>query len=126
MGFGKSISHVLGNLTNFRTRAGRAEFWWWFLFVIILQLVANTIDMQLPNDSNPLFFGWGLISIVVGVVLFLANLSVSFRRLHDTNRSGWWLLLYLLPCIGEIILIVFWLMPSTPGPNAYGDGPDAA
>ena len=59
-------------------------------------------------------------------MLFLANLSVSFRRLHDTNRSGWWLLLYLLPCIGEIILIIFWLLPSTPGPNAYGDGPDAA
>lgn len=121
MTFGQSIQYVLGNLTNFTGRAGRSEFWWWFLFVIIVEMAANVIDSVIGTNSNALFFGWGIVTIIVGIVLFLANISVGCRRLHDTGRSGWWQLLALIPCVGTIILIIWWASPSTPGSNAYGE-----
>ncbi len=125
MSFGQSISHVLSNLTNFSGRAGRSEFWWWFLAVIIIQMAANILD-SLIGTSNAGAFGMGIISLVLAVVLTLANLSVGCRRLHDTGRSGWWQLLALIPCIGTIILIVWWAAPSNEGANAYGSGPATA
>lgn len=120
MSFTQAITRVLGNLTNFEGRAGRPEFWYWMLALIIIQFVVNIIDSAIGSSSS---FGIGILSLIVSVVLTLANLSVGCRRLHDTGRSGWWQLLALIPCIGTIILIIWWASPSTPAPNAYGSGP---
>ena len=118
MSFGQSVSHVLANLTNFSGRASRSEFWWWYVFTIILSAIAWGIENLTGLRGDGTFAG--ILTYVVGFVLFLATLAVAVRRLHDTGRSGWWVLLYFLCCIGQIILIVFWVQASQPTENTYG------
>ncbi len=119
MSFGQSISHVLKNLTNFSGRASRSEFWWWYLCILIINIIVSII-INAASGSNGMNTGLAIVLWIISLILFLATLAVAVRRLHDTNRSGWWCLLYLLCCIGPIILIIFWAMPST-GPNAHGE-----
>lgn len=124
MSFGQSISHVLSNMTNFSGRASRSEYWWWILAIVIVQVIANALDSMLFGGDGG---GWaiGFISWVVGVLVFLATLAVAIRRLHDTGKSGWFILLGLIPFVGGIILLVFYLLPSE-GPNQWGTGPAVA
>jgi uncharacterized membrane protein YhaH (DUF805 family) len=88
MGFGEAIGETIFNYMNFRDRASRAEYWWWVLFAVIVGIVAAILDLLL-------FYGWenGPFAIVTNLALFFPGLSVTVRRLHDTNRSGWWVLL---------------------------------
>ena len=67
--------------------------------------------------------GW--IGIVISVLLWLATLAVTVRRLHDTGRSGWWVLLWFVCCIGAIVVVVFCVQPSQPADNQYGPPPAA-
>jgi len=60
------------------------------------------------------------LSAVVSIIIAIAGLSLAARRLHDSDKSGWWLLLYFIPIIGWIVLLVFYLLPGTPGPNRHG------
>ena len=126
MGFGQAISSGFSNLTNFSGRASRSEFWWWMLFIWIINVIlAAIINLVTPSSSSTSslgFFG-NVAVLIVSVVFFLATLAVAVRRLHDTGRSGWWVLLYWVCCIGTIILIVFWVQPSQPNDNAYGAAP---
>ena len=122
MGFGQAISYNLSNLTNFSGRAARSEFWWWILLLWLISIVVNFITggvgaaMGGSSDFGFLTF----VGYVIWIILVLATIAVGARRLHDTGKSGWLQLLWLLPCIGPIILIIFWAMPGTPGDNAYG------
>ena len=118
MSFGQSVSHVLTNLTNFSGRASRSEFWWWYVFTLILSGIAWLIESVLGMNADGAFAG--VLTYVVAIVLLLATIAVAVRRLHDTGRSGWWALLYLVCCIGQIILIIFWVQPSQPTENQYG------
>jgi|688.fasta_scaffold89865_5 uncharacterized membrane protein YhaH (DUF805 family) len=122
MGFGESIKHVFGNLTNFSGRASRSEFWWFYLFIVIVAAVLSIIASATGASSGS---GGGVITFIIYVIVILAILSVSVRRLHDSNKSGWLILLNLLPCIGPIILIIFWVQPSTEGDNSHGPRPTA-
>jgi uncharacterized membrane protein YhaH (DUF805 family) len=124
MSFGQSISHVLKNLTNFEGRASRSEFWWWYLAIVILALIVDVIAWAV-SGSNMMSSVFGVLFFVVYVVVALATLAVGVRRFHDTGRSGWWWFLWLVCCVGPIILIVFWASPST-GPNQYGDAAASA
>ena len=124
MGFGESIKHVFSNMTNFSGRASRSEFWWFYLFIVIIGTILSIIANATGANSSS-GMGVNILSIIIYVVLVLASLSVSVRRLHDTNKSGWLVLLNLLCCIGPIILIVFWVQPSTEGDNSYGPRPTA-
>lgn len=94
----ESIKVCFSKYASFSGRASRSEFWW-FLLVGTLSLI---ILMQL---SITLYF-------IVSLLLFLPSLAVGTRRLHDTNRSGWWQLLNLIPIIGIIILIYFWIQEA--------------
>ena len=125
MGFGQAISSGFGNLTNFSGRASRSEFWWWMLFVWIVNVIVGTIlNIAVPNDgTNSMGFFASVAWWIVYIIFFLATLGVAVRRLHDTGRSGWWVLLQLICCIGTIILIVFWVQPSQPSDNQYGAPP---
>ena len=125
MGFGQAISSGFSNLTNFSGRASRSEFWWWMLFVWIVNVIVGTIlNIAVPNDgTNSMGFFASVAWWIVYVIFFLATLGVAVRRLHDTGRSGWWVLLQLICCIGTIILIVFWVQPSQPSDNQYGAPP---
>jgi len=124
MGFGESIKHVFSNLTNFSGRASRSEFWWFYLFIVIIGAILSIIvNATGANSSSSI--GVNTLMLIVYVILVLASLSVSVRRLHDSNKSGWLVLLNLLCCIGPIILIIFWVQPSTEGDNSYGPRPTA-
>lgn len=106
----------LKNYAGFTGRSGRAEFWWYFLATVIANLIVQTIDQMISG-------GPGLLTGILGLALFIPGLAVGFRRLHDTDRSAWWLLISLVPLVGLIVLIVFWASAGTPGPNKFGAAP---
>jgi uncharacterized membrane protein YhaH (DUF805 family) len=111
MSFAEAVKSGFDNYTNFDGRAHKPAFWWWFLFGILAGIVANIIDA---------IIGTLIFSIIVSLGLLLPNISVGIRRLHDTNRTGWWILIGLIPLIGWIVLLIFYLQQSDPGPNDYG------
>ncbi|MBN8551971.1 MAG: DUF805 domain-containing protein [Caulobacterales bacterium] len=109
----------LQKYAQFTGRSGRAEFWWYCLALLILNLVVQTVDQMISG-------GPGILTGLVSLALFIPGLAVAFRRLHDTDRSAWWLLISFVPLIGFIVLIVFWASAGTPGPNRFGEAPAAA
>ena len=120
MNFGQAIASGFQNYVNFSTRAPRSEYWYWMLFAIIVAIVA-AIDRYLclrHPSGGPVY---GLTSLA----LFLPGLAVSIRRLHDIDRTGWWILIA-LTVVGIILLIVWACMRGTPGPNRFGPDPLAA
>jgi uncharacterized membrane protein YhaH (DUF805 family) len=123
--FSDAVSTCLGKYADFSGRAGRPEFWWFFVFNIAASLMASVLDGLAGTDvtSTPVTGDQGLIGILVTLLLLVPNLSVGARRLHDTGRSTWWLLLLLVPCVGFIVLVVFWCSGSEPQTNAYGAPP---
>jgi len=96
-------------------RARRSEFWWFYLVVILVLIVAAIIDAA--AGTYPLFYA------LAGLVVFLPTLSAQVRRLHDTERSGWWLFIALIPLVGSILLIVWLAQEGKPGLNKYGPNP---
>jgi uncharacterized membrane protein YhaH (DUF805 family) len=118
MTFGQAISSGFQNYVNFTGRAARSQFWYWVLFAVLASIVASLIDFALFPRSylSP-------INTLVGLALFLPGLAVSVRRLHDTDRTGWWLLLLFIPLIGTIILLVWFCAAGSPGPNRFGSAP---
>ncbi len=116
MSFMDAVKAVLTNYVGFSGRARRSEFWWYVLFLVIVDVVA----MILNN-----LVGTTIISTIVGLALLLPNLAVGARRLHDTGHSGWWQLIALTG-IGIILLIVWWVGDSQPGQNKYGANPKEA
>ena len=141
MGFGQAVKHVFSNYATFSGRASRSEFWWWYVFVVIVQLVLYLISLPLgltvgggeyavgegANSAVVVIPGIPILTIIWALAILIPTLAVGCRRLHDTDRSGWWWLVYYFCCIiGVIVVIVFWIMPSTPGPNRFGDGPAQA
>ena len=99
MDFFEAISSGFNNYANFRTRAIRSEYWFWTLFVILLSIVANVVDLIVFSST-----GYGPLSMILFLGVFLPGLGVSVRRLHDGDRSGWWMLLIFIPLVGAIIL----------------------
>lgn len=104
---------VLKNYAQFSGRARRKEYWMFVLFNAIASVVAFAIDGAL---------GIQIVSLVYMLATIIPSIAVSIRRLHDTNRSGWWLLLSLVP-LANIVVFVFMCFDSTPGSNQYGANP---
>jgi uncharacterized membrane protein YhaH (DUF805 family) len=114
MGFADAIRSVFSKYVVFSGRARRSEFWWFFLFAVIVYIVVGIIDAVI---------GSSILGLIVSLALLLPSLAVNVRRLHDTGRSGWWILIGLIPIIGFIVLLVFECQDSQPGTNAYGPSP---
>ena len=112
---------VLKKYVLFSGRARRAEYWYFVLFNLIVTLILMVIDLVTGTFSKTL--GLGLLGGIYALAVLLPGLGVGVRRLHDTGRSGWWLLIALIPFIGAIVLIVFFAQDSTPGANPYGPNP---
>ena len=108
----------------FNGRARRKEYWYFLLFNIIISIVLAVIDAVIGTFSTEV--GIGLLGGIFGLALLIPSIAVGVRRLHDTDRSGWWWLLYLIPLIGGIVLLVFLVQDSTPGENRYGSNPKSA
>jgi uncharacterized membrane protein YhaH (DUF805 family) len=117
MSFTEAIKDGFDHYTKFSGRAARPAYWWWFLFAILVAIATNIIDAAIGS--------FGVISGLVGLALVLPGLSVAIRRLHDTDHSGWWVLISLIPIIGFIVLLVFYLRDSDAGENKYGPPPVA-
>lgn len=128
MGFGQAVSTCFQKYVTFSGRARRSEFWWWQLFVILVAAIANIGDNVLgwhyTSSGSAAQVGW--LATIVGLLLALPTISVLFRRLHDTGRSGWWWVLSWICCIGTILLWIFCLSDSNEGANQYGPNPKAA
>lgn len=99
------------DFANFNGRARREEFWYFYLAYVIITAIAGLISSWLSS--------------IAGVVFLVPNLAVAARRLHDTGRSGWFLLLGLIPLVGTIILIVFFAQEGKPESNKWGTNPKA-
>lgn len=113
---GQAVSACFSKYATFVGRANRAEFWYFYLFTILACFAAIILDMVIFGPES----GALPITIIVSLALTIPNIAVAVRRLHDTNRSGWWYLVSLIPIAGPIALIVFWCLQGTPGQNAYG------
>ena len=100
----------------FEGRARRREYWFFVLFAVLIHIVLNIVDRMLGMYSAE--NGIGILGGIFGLAILIPSLAVGARRLHDTGRSGWWLLIGLVPLIGFIVLIVFFVLDSQPGTNA--------
>ncbi len=108
----------------FSGRSRRKEYWYFVLFNVIVAIVLSIIDMVLGTFSSS--SNIGLLSGIYSLAVIIPTLALSVRRLHDTDRSGWWILISLVPLIGSIVLLVFYVMDSTPGQNRFGPNPKGA
>lgn len=108
MTFGQSISTCLRKYVTFSGRASRSEFWWWYLFTLLISWAGQLIGTLAGGSLIST-----IISLVISLALLLPNLAVTIRRYHDSDHSGWWIL-----C--PIYNIVLMFLKSTPGENKYG------
>jgi len=106
---------VLKKYAVFTGRARRKEYWMFFLVNLIIGLVLAIIEGMLGSP--------GILGLLYSLAVLIPAIAVGVRRLHDTNRSGWWLLIGLIPVIGAIVLIIFFVQDSQPGDNEYGPNP---
>ena len=111
MSFTQAVRLCFSKYVTFSGRASRPELWYFILFLLLTQFVAAVLDHAL---------GITLFEPVVGLGTLLPGLAVEVRRLHDLGRSGWWLLLGILPVVGGIILLVWFCRRGEPTPNKYG------
>ena len=109
---------VLKKYAVFSGRARRAEYWYFLLFNLIVVVVLSIIDAA--AGTNPLLSG------IYTLAVLLPSIGVAIRRLHDTGRSGWWILIALIPLVGAIVLLVFYVQDSASGMNEYGPNPKFA
>lgn len=107
------------NYCNFNGRSSRSEYWWYALAMLILNVILTLITGHHETAS-------AVIGTIVGLALLLPGLGLAVRRMHDINKSGWWILINLIPVVGNIIFIIFACKDSDPYPNQYGPVPNVA
>lgn len=114
---------VIKSAFDFNSRARRKEYWMFFLFNMIisiaLMLIENTTGLSNPEQ------GFGMISGLYSLAMVIPSLAVCVRRLHDTNKSGWYILISLIPLVGPILLLVRLVKDGDLGENKYGPNPKA-
>jgi uncharacterized membrane protein YhaH (DUF805 family) len=120
MGFQEAIRSVFSKYVTISGRAARSEYWWWILFLILAGIVLGILD--------GLFFGFGenstqLLAPLFSLATLLPTICVAGRRLHDRDMSAWWLLLGLIPILGALVLLFFYVQKGTDGPNRFGPDP---
>ena len=108
----------------FSGRSRRKEYWYFVLFSVIVSLVLSAVDALLGTFSSST--NVGLLGGIYGLAIIIPSIAVSVRRLHDIDRTGWWVLISLVPVIGTIILLVFAVLDGTPGQNRFGPNPKAS
>lgn len=126
----------LRKYADFTGRARRMEFWLFWLLLIGIEIVFSILigmvggsmtalvdpSVGMAAMSGPAMGLWAVYGLIM-LGLLIPSLAVSIRRLHDTNRSGWWMLLVFLPLIGQLVLLVFMVLDGTPGANRFGPDP---
>ncbi|MBE1236303.1 DUF805 domain-containing protein [Phaeovibrio sulfidiphilus] len=138
MEFIPAVKQGLKKFFTFRGRASRSEFWWFYLFLCLVNtalyfvLLVPAMASQVQFDPETAQFaadpdggGVGLLVLylLALLVMFIPFMSAAVRRLHDGGRSGWWFLLSFIPVVGPIVLLIWWCTRGTSGPNAWGPDP---
>ena len=119
MSFTESIGTCFRKYVDGNGRASRSEFWYFQLFLVVLTIISGSVDSAVFGSE---LGETGIVSNVVTLGTLLPSLCVTVRRLHDVNKSGWWMLIA-LTCIGLIPLIIWEATKGTSGSNEYGDDP---
>jgi uncharacterized membrane protein YhaH (DUF805 family) len=112
----------LKRYADFQGRSRRKEYWMFALFIFLVSIVLTMVDMGMGTGTPT---GFGILSGLFSLAILIPSIAVGVRRLHDTDRSGWWILIGLIPLIGAIVLLVFYVQDGTPGPNKFGASPKA-
>lgn len=117
MTFRESVETCLRKYATFHGRAARPEFWWFALFIFGGNFVLGIVDAAIfPGETR-------ILAPLFSLATLLPAIAASVRRLHDIGRSGWWVLLHLIPVIGFLVMLYFYLLRGDPTANAYGPPP---
>lgn len=138
MTFGAAVSSCLSKYATFTGRAPRSEFWWFWVFTLLVEIAAlfvggmlltgSVVEQGMAPGMGPgisSMHGWYVYAVpnwlagLAHLLLFLPSLAVAIRRLHDVGRSGWWFLIAFIP-FGILVLLFWWVQPSQREPNAHG------
>jgi uncharacterized membrane protein YhaH (DUF805 family) len=120
--FGTAVKLGFQRYVDFSDRSTRAEYWWWGLFTVVASFALFIADTLTGNSSTLSGLG-GLLDMLFTLATIIPSLALGARRLHDINRTGWWLLLLFVPVIGWIVLIVWAIERGDKGTNKYGPDP---
>ena len=113
----KAVEMGYTRYLDFKGRSSRSEFWWWVLYLIVASMITRAIDV-FALGTDPV--ATGLVNTVWGLATFIPQIAISVRRLHDTNKSAWLMLLLLVPLIG-IVVFFWWTIKAGDGQsNRYG------
>jgi uncharacterized membrane protein YhaH (DUF805 family) len=118
MSFGQAIASAFRRYIDFSGRSSRSEYWYFYLLYLIGIICLGFLDSALFPGNK-----WQPLSLAFALVLMLPSLALGARRLHDINRTGWWLLLWILPFIGMIIIIIWACRKGDDGENRFGTDP---
>lgn len=126
MGMQEAVKLYFKNYFKFDGRSRRAEYWWPVLALFLAGIALNILAgiFAAMGDAGALLAGLVmLVYALLSLASFIPSIAVGFRRLHDTDRSAWWLLIAFVPFIGAIVLIIFMALEGTKGSNKYGEDP---
>ena len=121
--FPKAVQLGFQRYIDFSGRSSRAEYWWFTLFIVLVDIIATAVDIVVLGTD---LWGIGLLSAVWQFATLIPSLAIGVRRLHDIDKSGWWLLVWFVLVIGWIVLIVWAIKGGDGGPNKYGPDPRQA
>mgnify|MGYP001262850622 CR=1 FL=1 len=128
MGFGEAVGLFFKNYANFQGRSRRAEYWWPFLFIFLVGIVAQVLAGVFVAMGDAGAMIGGLVMIVYflfALAILIPSIAVGVRRLHDKNMTGWLMLIAIIP-FGGLVLLIFFCLEGTQGPNQYGPDPKGA
>ena len=108
--------NVLKSWKNFKGRAARSEYWWFFLANVIIGIVCNILDMILIKVGIPPFIG-----LLYNLFVLVPSLAVAFRRIHDINKNAWFLCFVFIPIAGPFIILYFFVQPTFDKANTWGE-----
>ena len=120
MRFGEAVKTCMSTkFVEFKGRAQRSEYWWFLLFTWGVAIVLSILDGFIFNSET----GFGILGKIWSLVLIFPYIGVGVRRLHDLDKSGWWLLISFIPVIGLIVLIFWFVRKGSDGENRFGSDP---
>ena len=130
MEFTQSVKSVFSKYATFSGRASRSEYWYFVLFNIIASIALFLLGIAIgaavggsDGAMGGLIVGY-ILYVIYGLGVLIPSLAVTARRLHDTNNSGWLILIGLIPFVGSVVLLVFMILQGTNGETKYGDSPE--
>lgn len=124
LSFGQAVKSALNKYATFSGRARRSEYWWFVVFNWIVLAAAIFLDNMFGIAFIP--YSYGPLYLLAGLVLVIPGLAIMVRRLHDIDKSGWYILLSLIPIVGAIVLIVWFCTDSNRTLNRFGESPKYA